>query len=666
MAIASVKKIHLFTFPQHQKTLLEILQRAGCIQIDSAETLLPEEERSYFKESVASDEEQKIASLEQRLAKLEDLIETLEKREKHPTLIAHFAKPKELTSFPDFEKLAVYDETPLLQQAQQLQDSEHEIQKEIRQHGSVLRQLRLIGDWPIPLESLRDTARTFVFLAVMPQHDANSLLAQLAAVIGEESHVEIVNRVHHQDVVLLIARREKKKDFLRWIENQPLELLAFDGLRGSAAENITRLQSEIEKLTNRLNEAAEKYLDFIPHLPQLRRVYDYWNCESERLKKFHLLRQSPHTVMLSGWIPAEDIPTLSRQLEKEAVEVAFATADPEPDETPPAAYQNPPLAKPFEFVTDLYSRPRYWEIDPTPFIGAFFALFFGICLTDAGYGILITLIALWAIKKLAPLSPNSAKLLKIIFYGGIATTIVGFLTGGIFGMAFEDLPGSLGKLQHLVLLNPLQDQMKFLAFTLGLGVLHVSFGIILKFRWQLKHGQAKDAWLDRAPWLAIILAVVMLIMASQVDAQWLNSFGYILLSAAALVILLFGGRASKNPFARLANGLFSLYQVSGLLGDVLSYARLFALGVATGVIAGVVNFLAELALGIPYVGFVLMPLILILGHSMNIAINALGGFIHTTRLQFVEFFGKFYEGGGEPFEPFHLKLKYTRIKEQEQ
>ncbi|HDZ58553.1 MAG TPA: hypothetical protein ENH47_00625 [Ignavibacteriales bacterium] len=137
------------------------------------------------------------------------------------------------------------------------------------------------------------------------------------------------------------------------------------------------------------------------------------------------------------------------------------------------------------------------------------------------------------------------------------------------------------------------------------------------------------------------------------------------MTAAGAVILLFASRSSKSILGRFGLGLFSLYQVSGLLGDILSYARLFALGLATGVIAGVVNFLAELTLGIPYLGYILMPVILVAGHLMNIVINALGGFIHTSRLQFVEFFGKFYEGGGEPFEPFKLNLKYTKIKEQE-
>ncbi len=665
MAIASIKKIYLFTLFQHYQELLKILHKAGCVHVDSGETILPEDVQDYFQELGAREEEEKITLLEQRLASLEELIETLEKREQRPNLVSHFVKVKELTSFSEFERLADYDEKPLLQRVQRLQDTGQEIQKTIRQNQLTLRQLQIIKGWAAPLEEIRDTAKTFVCLAAMPVHEADPLLSQLQSITGEESYIEVVNQTRHQKVVLLIGRREKKKDFLQWMENQPLELLDFNGLQGTAAENITRLQSEIENLTNRLNEVTGSHREFIPYLPQLRQVYDYQGCELERLKKLHLLRQSPHTVMISGWIPAGEISRLSRQLEKETIEVAFITADPEPEETPPAAYQNPPLAKPFEFVTDLYSRPRYWEIDPTPFIGAFFALFFGICLTDAGYGILITLLALLAIKKLPPLSPNSAKLLKIILYGGIATTVIGFFTGGIFGMKFDELPGPLSGLQHLILLNPLEDQMKFLLFTLGLGVLHVSLGIILKFRWQLKHGRAKDAWLDQAPWLAIILAVVILIVAGRVGSRGLSSFSYILMIAAALVILLFGGRASKNPFARLAQGMFSLYQVSGLFGDVLSYARLFALGVATGVIAGVVNFLAQLALGIPYLGFVLMPVILILGHSMNIAINALGGFIHTTRLQFVEFFGKFYEGGGEPFEPFQLKLKYTKLKEQE-
>lgn len=665
MAIAQVKKIYLMTFRQHHQALLETLQKVGCVQVVSSETLLSKNNLKYFLELKDGEIQDKISSYEQRLEVLEDLIEMLEKRSPHLTWLSHFVKEKELTSFADFEQLINYDEAPLVRQVKSLQDAEEKLEKEIRQKEFNIRQLQHIADWPISLENLSWPNKAFVFIFVIPTVDAASLISQLEKVVGDENHIEIVNRTHHRAIILLVGRREKKSDFLQWSENQPLEVFHLNGLRGASAENIARFQMEIETMRESLNEAAGKYATFVMELPRLRQAYDCWKCHLERLKNFYLMRQGHYTIILSGWIPYTEIPKLTQQLEKAPIDTFFVTADPEPEDSPPAAYQNPPMAEPFEFVTDLYSRPRYWEIDPTPFIGAFFALFFGICLSDAGYGIMIILVTVWAMKKFSTLSPNNVKLLKILFYGGITTTFVGFFTGGIFGITFEELPGPLENLQHIVLLNPLKDQMQFLVFTLALGILHVSFGIILKFHWKLKHHQAKDAWLDQAPWLAIILGVVILVIADWLGTSWLNPVGYILMVTAALVILVFGGRVSKNPFARFVQGLFSLYQVAGLFGDVLSYARLFALGIATGVIAGVVNFFAKLTLGIPYLGFILMPVILIAGHLMNIAINALGAFIHTTRLQFVEFFGKFYEGGGEPFEPFHMKLKYTKIKEQE-
>jgi V/A-type H+-transporting ATPase subunit I len=385
------------------------------------------------------------------------------------------------------------------------------------------------------------------------------------------------------------------------------------------------------------------------------------------LRKWEALRQSRYLSFVSGWIRGPDISVLERRLAKNSFEASIVTMDPEPQDDPPVEYHNPKMAQPFQLVTDLYSRPKYWEIDPTPYLGAFFAFFVGICLTDAGYGLLLTLVTYLTLKRLAPaaISPGTRNLLRILFYCGMATTVVGFFTGGIFGFAFDELPGGLRRLQQFVVFNPLTDQMQFLIFTLALGVVHVLVGISLKFHRRLKQGEIAAAWLDQMPWLAIVLGAVSLAIANWAGLAWLNTMASILLLMGAAIILLFAGRSSRNPFARLGTGLYSLYQVSGLFGDILSYVRLFALGLATGVIASVVNVLAKLTLEIPYVGFILMPLILFSGHLLNIVINTLGGFIHTARLHFVEFFGKFYEGGGEPFEPFQLRLQYTQISDRE-
>lgn len=664
MALSPVKKVYFFTGRHDHDALLTLLQKSGLVQLVPSETVLSQDDLEKMLPKNDCNYDGRIKKMEKKLSTVTQLITVLQKREAAPNLLAHFVHPKEVLSSDAFDRLAEFDETPIADGIKALMKEEEAVHIRQRQRQFQLRQLQLIADWPVDLAQLRDTQKTFVRLLAVPELQATQYISDMTAFLGEESSIEVVYRKLHQHVLLVIGRKDKAGQFLKWVEEYSLQLLEINEFSGSAIENIQYLRLENASDDEVLVNLDQQYRTYQPQLPILRQFHDYLTSELQRLEKQNIMRGSRYTTMLSGWVPALNIPDLQQRLQAAPTDATMVTVDADHDDSPPVSYQNPQLVKPFEFVTDLYSRPRYWEIDPSPFVGVFFALFFGICLTDAGYGILITLAALWAMKKLE-LPESSFKLVKILFFGGIATTIVGLLTGGIFGMGFQELPGPLHYLKNLTLLNPMQEQMNFLIFTLALGILHVTVGIILKFRWQLQHQQVRDAWLDQAPWLAIIAGVLMLIAASYTANQLLNLSGYLFLAGAAVVILLFGGRSHENPFARLAMGAFSLYQVTGLFGDVLSYARLFALGIATGVIAGVVNFLAGMAFDIPYLGYALMPVILIAGHSLNLAINALGGFIHTTRLQFVEFFGKFYEGGGESFEPFALTLKYTQIREQE-
>jgi V/A-type H+/Na+-transporting ATPase subunit I len=266
-----------------------------------------------------------------------------------------------------------------------------------------------------------------------------------------------------------------------------------------------------------------------------------------------------------------------------------------------------------------------------------------------------------AMKSMGLSLRSSPKLLSVLLLSGAGTIAIGIATGGFFGLAFRELPAPFSALDRLVLLDPMQNQMSFLVLAIALGVIHVVLGIVLKLYRGIRNGEAKDALLDQAPWLGIIFGALALVAAYTTEIGWANDVGVAAMSLSALTILLFAGRDQAGVFRRFAFGLFSLYKLSGLFGDVLSYSRLFALGLATGVIAGVVNFIAGLTLEIPYLGFIVMPLVLIVGHLLNLAINALSGFVHTMRLQFVEFFGKFYESGGVPFDSFRLHTRYTHI-----
>ena len=666
MAVTRIKKVYLLALPDERVAVLQKLQKWGRVQI-APEALAPAE--GSTPENSGPDRQQLAGEkrrLEESLSRLQWLIEHLEKVQPAKSMLENFLVPKELVDFGAFEQAGGFDLEPVYAAVQEIDEAEHQIQKQLRKNNHILQQLALFRGLPYDLEAFRDTQKIFVRLLLAETHELEALRTGAQEVLGEESVIDILQETKSRALLLVIGRREHGEAFAKWCENQPLEVAALAGLQGTADQIEARLHAENEKLSAQQGHLNARLQEQGRVLPQLQVFYDHLQNQLERYNQLASFLRSRFTAVITGWIRTRDIPDFEQLFANPGHTAGWLFEDPAPDENPPVDYDNPTLVKPFEFVTDLYSRPKYWELDPTPFLSAFFALFFGICLTDAGYGLTLVALSAFALKKFTNITPNSRNLLRILLFSGLVTTLVGIFTGGIFGVTPQQLPGPLAGLKHLVVLNPLQNQMGFLIFSLALGILHISLGIFLKFSWNLRHQQKADAWFDQAPWLAIILGVVTLAVAGQVQAQWLTRFGTVLLIVAALVILIFSGRAVKNPFVRFAQGFYSLYQVSGLLGDVLSYARLFALGLATGVIAGVVNFLAKMTLGIPYLGFVIMPLVLIGGHLLNIVINALGGFIHTSRLQYVEFFGKFYEGGGEPFEPFQLKLKYTKIKGQVQ
>ncbi len=662
MAVANLKKMVLFTRAHDEQRVLDLLQMSGVVHLTPGDVFLPDEDRPFFdRPATGADDPDEAAALEKRLLTLQTAIDDLEPYEPHQGLAAHLAHPLECTTVQDFYTLEDLDEAPVVDQLHELAAREQTLHEQLRHLHDRAAPLEPLRDVPAPLEAFCDTARCFVEIVTLPRPHGDDLKTNLEDLLGEEGVLFELAAARDHTVVCAAGRLEAKRDFEEWIDAQPAERIDVGGLEGTAAENLERLRCEQEALEQKLAEVEVKRQALAGYLPKLKQVYDYRHTRLDQLEKKSLVRESRYTALISGWIRDRDVEQLETLFTKHDLDAYLLVKDPDPEDNPPVEYDNPPLVQPFEFVSDLYSRPQYFHVDPTPYVGAFFTVFFALCLTDAGYGLILAIGAYLALRKLPSLAASSRKLIKILFFAGLGTTVVGLLTGGFFGLSLASLPGPFKHLEKLVVLNPMTNQMEFLLITLAFGVVQVAFGIFLKFRWNLQRRHKAEAWLDQAPWLGIILGVVLLVAASSFNAPWLSTLGYGMMILSGGVILLFAGRASKNPAGRLASGLFSLYQVSGMFGDVLSYVRLFALGLATGVIASVVNFMAELTLGIPYVGFVVMLVVLVFGHLLNIAINALGGFIHTTRLQFVEFFGKFHEGGGAAFDAFQLNTKYTKV-----
>ena len=310
------------------------------------------------------------------------------------------------------------------------------------------------------------------------------------------------------------------------------------------------------------------------------------------------------------------------------------------------------LTEPFQAITDLYSTPSVNDIDPTPFLAPFYFIFFGLMLSDAAYGLILS-VGSFILLKHYRLEGMMKRLVKMFMFCGISTFFWGVLFGGWFGDMFGISPAWF---------NPVEEPMTLLVFSLILGGIHIFVGMGLKAYILLRNGQAIDAICDIFLWYFLLIGIVVFALGSSIApiateiGKWMSIIG-------AVGIVLTGGR-SKKGIGKITGGLGSLYGITSYLSDVLSYSRLLALGLATGVVSQVINTLGKMVGG-GVIGVIVMIVVFIIGHVFNLAINTLGTFVHSSRLQYVEFFGKFFDGGGTPFNPFSRKTKYVEILKEE-
>lgn len=348
-------------------------------------------------------------------------------------------------------------------------------------------------------------------------------------------------------------------------------------------------------------------------------------------------------MLLEGWIPADDVDYVSKALDMKGV--FFDVDDPQPDDDIPIQLSNNKFAKLFEPLTKLYMLPTYQELDLTLFFAPFFMLFFGLCLGDTGYGLLM-IVALPIFTKLFQLiNPNFSKWLVVLF--GASTMLCGLLSGTFFGFNMYDLDIPFVQKMKGILYT---DNSTMFTVSLCIGVVQILFGMAIKaVNLSIQCG-VKYA-LGTIGWLVLLITVGVSVLSG---LEFSNPVVMGILIAAAVLIFLFNS-PGKNPLLNIGLGLWDTYNMAtGLLGDVLSYVRLFALGLSGGILANVFNSMAVgMAPDNPVAGFIVMVLIFVIGHALNIFMNILGAIVHPMRLTFVEFFkNSGYTGGGTEYKPF--------------
>lgn len=354
--------------------------------------------------------------------------------------------------------------------------------------------------------------------------------------------------------------------------------------------------------------------------------------------------------ILEGWIPAENTDVINHFLDKE--DVFYLIESPVPGDSVPILLKNKGFASKFEVLGELYSLPSYKELDLTPFFAPFYTIFFGFCLGDAGYGLLMILATLFAKRKVAD---AMKPIVTLVTYLGIATLVFGFISGTFFGINLYEsgLPG-YRNLQAMFVANDTNINDVLFALSLILGGIQIVFGMVLKavnenIQFGFKYALGTIGWIILLVGLATVYGFSSLAGVPMAELKpWL----YAVLATGG-VLVLFLNSPGKSIFMNFGLGLWNSYNmITGVLGDLLSYIRLFALGISSAILGFVFNSLA-LSVGTSIIGIFFMVIILVIGHSINLFMAGLGSFVHPMRLTFVEFYkNSGFEGGGRKYQPF--------------
>ncbi|MFT5831676.1 MAG: V/A-type H+-transporting ATPase subunit I [Candidatus Paceibacteria bacterium] len=396
------------------------------------------------------------------------------------------------------------------------------------------------------------------------------------------------------------------------------------------------------------------------HLHQLRIAGEILEWEQGRYSVLSNGKQTASTAVLDGWLMADMRDAIEADLKNHNVTALFTEIEPAADEVPPVEIKNNSFLRPFEVVTRLYGMPGHKDLDPTLFLAGFFFLFFGLSLTDVGYGITLMVVAS-IVLTLFKVSDAVRTFMKLLLFMGLGSALLGMLFGGYLGIPAEALPSWL---QAIQIFDPIGNPLPVFYLALSLGVFQVMVGMLIKIYSDYKNNDLVGGLLDQTPWLFLFILGILFvgIVTGYVTFITTDTIVKLVYLGFALVAIT-AARKGEGLTGKLIAVLAALYNDTiGYFSDILSYSRLLALGLATSALAFAVNLIAEIVSGTPVVGPILAVAILIIGHVFALVINTLGAFIHSARLQFVEFFGKFISGTGRNFSPLSRSKRHITAK----
>ena len=661
MAIVKMQKVCVIGLDREKEEFISRLMDFGVVELTDQTAKLSDE---IWAENVTADESRdKTARLEEKISRANLALEVIEK---YGDLKQPLFATRRRVSAQSMKRLMADAQEAFAGQVEDILNLNDRLNALNERKNKLEQDEASLTAWQaydLPLE-LTGTKTTLVQTGVLPMGmDTDALAGALA---GQAETDGTVFKIVHTDkdlyyaAILMLA--EQAADVQTILKQYGFSQVTFKDMEGTAGENLIRIHGEKDVLRAEYAQAAKEAAAKSACKADIEAYADMLTIAADKEKIKTKLLKTKRTFFLEGWIPERCMKKAAELLD--AHECYYAFRKPEAEEEVPVLLENKSFFRPTEAITEMYSLPSYWGFDPTSIYALFYIVFFGMMFSDAGYGLLMA-IGCFVILKKFDLEGTTWKMIRLFFYCGISTFVWGALFGGWFGDVVTVFSSTfLGKAAELKPLwfNPLDDPMKLLILSLILGVLHLFIGMGIQAYMEIKDGKWMDAICGEGVWYLTILGLAALLGGSTQGIDALGAAGKWMSIIGAAGVLIAGARGKKG-IGMLTGAFANLYNITSWLSDILSYARLLALGLATGVIAQVVNTMGAMGGG-GVKGCIILLIAFVLGHTLNLAINALGAFIHASRLQYIEFFGKFYEDGGEPFDPFRKKTKYIKIADK--
>ena len=663
MAIVRMKKMKLVGLSKEKELILDVLNKCGCCELKDSEEI----ENTHTRLNT-----NRLTKTAEKLSKLSFGIDFLTEQKKERILLAkkeqvEYVPPKKplvsVRKEVDFDQFigSNKEEFEIFANIDSLEKIEREMvglrSESVSLYNKIATFISFDG-LDISMNDVKSTKNTTMYIGSVPENavkvieEINQLELATAVTLKKETSALQIFVVCHKDISEEVGDLLNQNSFVRTnIESDSLPV-----------EEIEKAKERILEIGNELIALNGDAMNKFHNIEDFELLFDYYSYKQEKIEAQGTFMRTERelAVAFEAWVPKDKCDFVKDAVLEKTNFVEIEFHEPQEGEMPPTLTNNGTVVKAFESITNMYSTPSYYERDPNFSVMIFFTIFFGFMVSDAGYGLLLAVAGFTALKFLK--FENSLKSMVIIFaLGGLSTVFWGLLFGGVFSI---EISGTI--FEKFYWFSPLDNPIGVLGLSVGLGILQILYGMVMKAILLIQRGRALDAILDVGSWFVLFTGIGLFAGSLIPGFEGLADVGKYTSIAGVLMLVLTQGRGEKGLFKKIFKGVGSLYGLMNYLSDILSYLRLFGLGLATGVIGMVFNTIGGVfieLIPIPVVGHLIAIAFILIGHAMNIGLALLGAYVHDCRLQFIEYFGKFYEGEGRDFKPLGSNTKYVKIKQ---